>query len=295
MREREGARGGRTVLALVANDEARELALEDAADERPELALLALARRQGALVRVRLVVARRRGRARARGRRRGVRLVAVVLGGGEGGVRGAVGQGHLGRVAVGHARAVRRLGIGVGDQLDDLLDELRAGRGRSQSARSSERSAATWRASATHILLLHHDAVDEVAQELVRVLLRRLGVLVVLEAQLAQEALGVERLFAARPVAVVGRVELVEEDEERGRHRQRRRERVEVRVVVGRGGREGAQGGRRVGRGLNDVVQGLCRRQRLDDRVVEAPAEGARGKSGRLSHGRTRHRSVAAG
>lgn len=123
-----------------------------------------------------------------------------------------------------------------------------------------------------HILLFHHDPVDQVPQALVRVLLRRLGVLVVLQAELPQETLRVEGLFPERdgPIGLCGRIELVEQDEEGSRHRQRGRERLEVRVVVWRGGREGAQGRGRVGSLGDDVAKWLRRRERLDDGIVEA-------------------------
>lgn len=124
----------------------------------------------------------------------------------------------------------------------------------------------------THVLFLHHDAVDEMPQQLVRVLLRRLGILLVLQAELPQQAFRVERLFTTRAIGVLDRVELVEKDEERGGHRERRGEGVEVGVVRGRGRRERLQRRRRVGSLIDDVAQGLSRRQRLDDGVVEAAA-----------------------
>jgi hypothetical protein len=109
-------------------------------------------------------------------------------------------------------------------------------------------------------------------QALVRVLLGRLGVLVMLQAELPEEALWVERPFAHRDgsFGLCGRVELVEQDEQGRRHRQGSRERIEVGVVVGRGGREGSQGGGRLGSLGDDVAQWLSRREGLDDGIVKA-------------------------
>ena len=73
-----------TILALVADDETRELALKDAAHERSQLAPLALTQRQSPLVDLRVgylvVFAARRRRRRRRGSgRRGVRLVSALV------------------------------------------------------------------------------------------------------------------------------------------------------------------------------------------------------------------------
>ena len=127
-------------------------------------------------------------------------------------------------------------------------------------------------ASNAHILLFHHDAVDQMPQALVRVLLGRLGVLVVLQAELPEEALRVECLFAQRDgsFGLCGRVELVEQDEQGRRHRQGGRERIEVGIVVGRGGRERSQGGGGLGSLGDDIAQRLSRREGLDDGIVKA-------------------------
>lgn len=104
-----------------------------------------------------------------------------------------------------------------------------------------------------------------------RVLLRRLGVFVVLQAELPQEPLGVERLLVLGAVAVVRRrrVEFVEEDEEGSGHGDRSGEGIEVRVVLGRRWGQGAERGRRLGSFGYDIGKGLGCGKGLDDGVVE--------------------------
>lgn len=65
----------------------------------------------------------------------------------------------------------------------------------------------------THINFLHHDAVNQMPQHLMRVLLRSLSVLLMLRAEMPEEGLWVEDLLAAS--RIIGDVEILEEGDER--------------------------------------------------------------------------------
>lgn len=105
----------------------------------------------------------------------------------------------------------------------------------------------------TNVLFLHHHPIDQMPQQLMRILLRRLRVLIILQTKLPQQRLGVERLLAHRGAVGRTRLELVEEDEERGGHGEGDGEGIEVWVVVRGGGGEGLEGGRGGRRRGDDV------------------------------------------